>query len=127
MPPAGATRRDGPHPAAAISAELTAIESAERRADENRRVRYALAVGFVSVVAIPASLLLAFLSINAPQVNGNWSMFSHHYLGIYAFIAAIIVIGGLLSIGLWVQHRRDAQHHRATPQRPRWTITPDDF
>jgi hypothetical protein len=29
---------------AAISAELTAIESVERRTDENRRVRYAVAV-----------------------------------------------------------------------------------
>ena len=53
----------------AISAELTAIESIERRADENRRVRYAVAVGFVSAVAIPASLILAFLGINASQVN----------------------------------------------------------
>jgi hypothetical protein len=39
----------------------------ERRADENRRVRYAVAVGFVSAVAIPASLILAFLGINACQ------------------------------------------------------------
>ena len=45
--------------ARAISAELTAIESIERRADENRRIRYAVAVGFVSAVAIPASLILA--------------------------------------------------------------------
>jgi hypothetical protein len=112
--------------AAAISAELTAIESAERRADENRRLRYALAVGFVSVVAIPASLLLAFLSINAPQVNGDWSMFSHHYLGVYLFIVAVIVIGGLLAMVLWVQQRRDAQHHPAAAQHPRWTMAPDD-
>jgi hypothetical protein len=39
---------------AAIRAELTAIESIERRADDNRRVRYAVAVGFVSVAAVPA-------------------------------------------------------------------------
>jgi hypothetical protein len=51
----------------AIRAELTAIESIERRGDENRRVRYAVAVGFVSAVAIPASLILAFLGINACQ------------------------------------------------------------
>jgi len=40
----------------AISAELTAIESIERRGDENRRIRHAVAVGFVSALAIPASL-----------------------------------------------------------------------
>ena len=65
----------------AISAELTAIESIERRADDHRRVRYAAAVGFVSAVAIPASLILAFLGINASQVNSDRSMFSTHYLG----------------------------------------------
>jgi hypothetical protein len=36
-------------------AELTAIGSIERRRHENRRVRCAVAVGFVSAVAIPAS------------------------------------------------------------------------
>ena len=41
--------------AAAISAELTAIESAERRADDNRRLRYAVAIGFVSAVAVPSA------------------------------------------------------------------------
>ena len=40
----------------AISAELTAIESIERRGDENRRIRHAVAVGFVSALAIPPSL-----------------------------------------------------------------------
>ena len=52
---------------AAISAELTAIESIERRGDENRRIRYAVAVGFVSAVAIPASLILAYLGSTPPR------------------------------------------------------------
>ena len=69
--------------ARAIDAELTAIESIERRADDNRRIRYAVAVGFVSAVAIPASLILAYLGINASQVSSARSMFSHHYLGMY--------------------------------------------
>ena len=71
-------------------AELTAIESIERRGDENRRVRYAVAVGFVSAVAIPASLVLAFLGINASQVAARRSMFSHQYLGMYLTVAAVI-------------------------------------
>ena len=113
--------------ASAIAAELTAIESIERRADENRRIRYAVAVGFVSAVAIPASLILAFLGINASQVSPDRSMFSHHYLGMYLTVAALILIGALLSAGLWVQHRRDARHHRATRAQTRWTMAPDDF
>jgi len=87
----------------AIRANLTAIESIERRVDENRRVRYAVAVGFVSAVAIPASLVLAFLGINASQVAARRSMFSHHYLGMYLIVAAVIVLGGVVSLALYAR------------------------
>jgi Phage integrase, N-terminal SAM-like domain len=110
---------------AAISAELTAIESIERRADDNRRVRYAVAVGFVSAVAIPASLILTFLGINASQVKPDRSMFSAHYLGMYIAVAALIVIGVVLSLGLWMQDRRDARHQHASTSRPHWMAAPD--
>lgn len=110
----------------AISAELTAIESIERRTDDNRRVRYAVAVGFVSAVAIPASLILTYLGINASQVNTHVSMFSHRYLGMYLTVAAVIVLGILLSVGLYIQQRRETRHHRSLEQRPRWTLTHED-
>jgi hypothetical protein len=111
---------------AAIGAELTAIESAERRADDNRRVRYAVAVGFVSAVAIPASLILAYLGINASQVNPNLSMFSHRYLSMYLIVAGVIVLGVLLSSGLYLQQRRDARRHHSPAQSPRWALAPDE-
>jgi hypothetical protein len=110
----------------AIDAELTAIESIERRADENRRVRYAVAVGFVSAVAIPASLILGFLGINASQVSPQASMFSHRYLGMYLTVAAVIVLGVLVSVGLYLQQRRQARHHRSAIQRTRWTLDSAD-
>jgi hypothetical protein len=110
----------------AISAELTAIESIERRTDDNRRVRYAVAVGFVSAVAIPASLILAYLGINASQVESSQSMFSHRYVGMYLIVAAVIVLGVLLSVGLYVQQRRQARHYRSPVQRPRWTPAPEE-
>jgi putative copper export protein len=113
--------------AAAISAELTAIESIERRADENRRIRYAVAVGFVSAVAIPASLILAFLGINASQVSQTRSMFSDHYLGMYLTVAGLILLGTLLSAGLWVRQRRDTRQERSAAGRPRWRLADDDF
>lgn len=112
--------------AAAISAELTAIESIERRADDNRRLRYAVAVGFVSAVAIPASLILAFLGINASQVNSRRSMFSGHYLDMYLAIAGLIAIGIALSATLWVQHRRQARSQRDVTARPRWMPVRDE-
>ena len=110
---------------AAIGAELTAIESIERRADDNRRIRYAVAVGFVSAVAIPASLILTFLGINASQVRPDRSMFSPHYLGMYLAVAALVVIGAALSLGLWMQHRRDARHQRTSVSRSRWAPAPE--
>jgi hypothetical protein len=111
---------------AAITAELTAIESIERRADESRRLRYAVAVGFVSAVAIPASLVLAFLGINASQVDPHTSMFSHRYLPVYLAVAVLLALGALLSVALWIQHRRDLRHQRATAARPRWIPVPKD-
>lgn len=104
----------------AIAAELTAIESIERRADENRRIRYAVAVGFVSAVAIPASLILAFLGINASQVQATQSMFSDHYLAMYLAVLGIVIIGTVLSLALYIQQRRNARHHRNLAQRSRW-------
>jgi hypothetical protein len=109
---------------AAIGAELTAIESIERRADENRRVRYAVAAGFISVVAIPASLILGFLGINASEVSSGRSMFSHHYLAAYLAVGAVMVLGAAVSVTVWLQQRRDARHQRAPAQRPRWTPVP---
>ena len=110
----------------AIGAELTAIESIERRADDNRRVRYAVAIGFVSAVAIPASLILAYLGINASQVDPTLSMFSHRYLGMYLVVAAVVALGTVLSLGLYVRQRREARHHRAPVQRSRWAPAPEE-
>ncbi|MFC0861252.1 hypothetical protein ACFHYQ_02960 [Sphaerimonospora cavernae] len=60
----------------AIAAELTAIESQERRADEDRRLRWtaAMAIGFVSTVAVPLGLIRAFLGVNAREVDPGRSV-----------------------------------------------------
>ncbi|MEW9533596.1 hypothetical protein [Microbispora sp. NPDC049125] len=90
----------------AIGAEITAIESLERRADEDRRLRWTVAVGFVSTVAVPVGLVLAFLGINAREVDDNWSMFDTHYMVVYLFAATLVLIGALLSMTLYMQQRR---------------------
>lgn len=77
-------------------AELTTIASIVRRADDNRRVRYAVAVGFVSAAVGPPRLTLAYLSTNATQVNVNLSMFCHHCLGIHLTVAGVVALGALL-------------------------------
>jgi hypothetical protein len=111
---------------AAIHAELTAIESIERRTDDNRRLRYAVAVGFVSAAAIPVGLIFAFLATSTPQVNKEWSMFSGHYLGAYLAVAAIIVVGALLWLGLYIHQCRAAREHSRAPRQPPWAPAPED-
>jgi putative copper export protein len=126
----------GAHPETArdmLTAYLHVRDSAAAVAEHCRKAglaepscRYAVAVGFVSAVAIPASLILAFLGINASQVSSTRSMFSHQYLGMYLTVAAVIVLGAVLSLALYVQQRRDARQHRTSDQRSRWTLTTDE-
>jgi hypothetical protein len=92
----------------AADAELTAIESIERRADDDRRIRWTVAAGFVSTIAIPSGLILAFFGINATQVDPGRSIFDHHYLDVYLLVAAIVALGGLLYVALYAQHRARA-------------------
>ncbi|MFD0817905.1 hypothetical protein ACFQ0D_06145 [Micromonospora zhanjiangensis] len=99
----------------AIRADLTAIESIERRADEERRTRWAIAVGFLSTVALPITLILAFFGINAREVDQSLSIFDHHYLTLYLFVALVVALGLVLSFGLYVQQRLLARRDRRTP------------
>ena len=69
-------------------------------------------MGFVSAVAVPASLVLAFLGVNPSQVNSRWSMFSRHYLPMYLTVAGLFVLGVVLSVGLWAQQRRQSREQR---------------
>ena len=98
--------------------------SIERRADDKRRVRYAMAVGFVSAVAVPPSLILAYLSTNATQVHGNLSMFSYRCLGIRLTAAGVVPLGALLLLGLYIQQRREARDQCTPVQRSRWKLAP---
>ena len=96
-----------------IVAELTSIESVDRRADESRRRLWAAAVGFLSVVALPITLILAFFGANAAEVDQSASMFSPQYLPMYGVLVLMVVLGLVLSFGLYAQQRlqsrRDAE------------------
>jgi hypothetical protein len=96
-----------------IRAELTSIESMERRADENRRMRWTVAIGFLSTVAVPLTLVLTFFGVNAREVDNQLSMFDTSYWPMYAIIAGILALGLSLSIGLYVQQERQARRDAA--------------
>ncbi|MEV0954196.1 hypothetical protein [Promicromonospora sp. NPDC050249] len=88
-----------------ITAELTSIESMDRRLDDGRRRLWAIAVGFLSVVALPITLVLAFFGANAAEVDQSASMFSLQYLPMYGIILVLILLGLALSFGLYAQQR----------------------
>jgi hypothetical protein len=93
-----------------IVAELTGIESVERRTDEDRRMRWTVAVGFLSTVALPLTLVLTFFGINASEVSASRSMFDGHYWPMYALLVVLMISGLTLSGGMLLQQRR--QRHR---------------
>jgi hypothetical protein len=102
---------------ATARAELTSIESIERRADEDRRLRWAVAIGFVSAVAIPISLILAFFGINADEVNAQRSMLDPSYAWVYAAVVVLAALATLLALTLYVVQVR--QHRKLLDARPR--------
>lgn len=110
---------------ATIRSELTSIQSVERRTDENRRLRWAVAIGFVTSVAIPISLVLAFFGINASQVDADRSMFDSGYAGVYAGVGLLAVIAAGLALALYLlqlRHRREVSgspDYHATIPTPR--------
>lgn len=99
----------------AINSGLTAVQSIERRNDDERRLRWAVAVGFVSTIAIPLTLVLAYFGINSKEVTPNRSMFDVHYLGAYITIALILVAAILPSIALFIQQRRRSNGNAEDP------------
>lgn len=87
----------------AINAELTSIESVERRADEERRLRWGVAIGFLSAVAVPTGIILAYFGINAEQVSPSRSIFDHHYLPVYLTVLVVMLVGAILAFSLYLQ------------------------
>ena len=90
----------------AVDAELMAIESIERRIDENHRIRWAVAVGFVSIVPVPIGLIFAFFGMNTPEVDrfrSIWDM--ERYLPLYLFTTGLIALGVLIFVAFYLYQR----------------------
>lgn len=104
----------------AIEAELTSVQSAERRIDDARRTRTVIAVTFVTTVAGTLSLFFGFLGANATQVQDARSMFDSHYRPIYASILLIFVLAMVIYWILQWQERRKAALDELGTKRKIW-------
>ncbi|SCK56911.1 hypothetical protein YWIDRAFT_08181 [Streptomyces sp. SceaMP-e96] len=96
----------------ATAAELTSVESMERRAADRRRVRTVVSVTFVTTITGTLSLLFGFFGINARQVDQQRSMFDDHYTPIYALITAILLCAVAIFGAMRLQERWEERHDR---------------
>ncbi len=93
-----------------VRSEITAIEIRERRVDEARGRWDRMAAGVLSFIGVSIGFIVAFLGVNAKQVDGDWSMFSSHYALLY-FVAGLFAVTPLALI--MFPRVRDWSHQRA--------------
>lgn len=86
--------------------ELAAIESREAAI---RRRRTSLAAGYITLVAVPLGMLLAFLGANVRQVKHKYTLWSvGHYWPDYVVLLVIVLGGaGIFVVIGWLTGRRD--------------------
>ena len=81
-----------------LRSEITAIEVRENRRTNRRRGWNSFAFGLLSFFAVPVGLFMAFLGINASDINMDKSMWSQFYAKAhlvaicFAFVAAAIIL-----------------------------------
>ena len=91
----------------AITAELRAVETRQRQLDEDRRLRWAATAGFLTTVAIPLTILLAFFGANAREVQPSASMFDLRVYGwVYGTVLALVGLGAAVFLALLLLTRR---------------------
>jgi hypothetical protein len=95
-----------------IAAQGDAIAAAERQQDEERRSEIAVVAGALSTIAIVFGIFFGFFGTNSKQVHNNYSLFDHHYLGLY-----LLIIGILLSLSGMFLSLRLRRRIRSKPRR----------
>lgn len=92
----------------ALAAEQASVTAYERRCQELRRRRYTVAVGFLSTVAIPISIIVGFFSGQSSEVYPRSSMFSLNQYGwLYSSVLLMVVATYVIFALLWLGERRE--------------------
>jgi len=79
----------------AITAERDSVQAILSARDDRRRTRYAIAVGALSVLAIPLGIIFGFFGASAKEIDPGRSFFDPHYLPLYLSIAAGLLIAAM--------------------------------
>jgi hypothetical protein len=99
----------------ALSAASSSVRFSERRHDDQRRLKWSVAAGFISLLAITLGIAFGFFGSSVSEVNRRDSIFSWgHYRGLYLFIAGVVLAGVLIFLLTWLftawDERRDERH-----------------
>jgi hypothetical protein len=86
-----------------ITGALAEVEKDERERDERRAATWGWVTSAVAIVAVPATLTLAFLGINAREVQVGLSIRDPSYLPFYLGLLAILTLAALVG---WFVGRR---------------------
>lgn len=97
----------------AISASHAAVKTIERKDDERRRLKWSLAIGFVSAIAIPLGIAFGFFGSSVAEVNRRASIFDwSQYHGLYLFIAGVLLSAVLIFAVTWLFTRFEQRRER---------------
>jgi hypothetical protein len=93
----------------AVQSETAALRSVEEHLVELRRRRWAISIGFLTTVAVPLTILLAFFSSGTSDVNSDSSLFDYRTYGVfYAVTFGIVALSLLVHFGLLFRSRSQA-------------------
>ncbi len=101
--------------ASVLSAEQASQESIDARKQDLRRLRYGVAVGFLSVVAVPIAIILGFFGGSYREVDAGRSIFDwRRYYPMYLSVLGLIFFAGGVFLYLFWRERRELRRVAGT-------------
>ncbi|WP_322748569.1 MULTISPECIES: hypothetical protein [unclassified Frankia] len=94
--------------ASVLGAEQASQDSIDARKQDLRRLRYGVAVGFLSVVAVPIGIILGFFGGSYREVDAERSIFDwRHYYPMYLSVLGLVFFAGAVFLFLFWRERRE--------------------
>ena len=89
-----------------LAAEEASQTTHDAQRQDMRRLRYGVAIGLLSTIAVPIGIILGFFGGNYTQVDGSKSMFDwNHYHTMYLAVLGMLLAAGAVFAALLVAER----------------------
>jgi len=90
-----------------LSAEEASQSSQDAQMEDLRRLRYGVAVGLLSVIAIPIGIVLSFFGGSYREVDARRSLFDwSHYYGVYLTVVGLVLASAAVFLFLFWRERK---------------------